>query len=79
MMRSVIPDANAEQAISVAVRIASSRVVPEAVRQSVRPLNVMQILPVTWFRPRLDHTISASAAATTTIVATTTPVRLPII
>ena len=49
-MPSVLVVANKAQATSVAVRCASSRVTPEAVRQRVLPLNSMQTSQLTTFR-----------------------------
>ena len=53
-MLSVIPAEIVAQAVSVAVRTASSWVVPEAVAQLVRPLNSMQTSQVN-FRSPMDE------------------------
>lgn len=47
-MLSVMPPEIGAQAVSVAVRCASSRVTPEAVAQFVAPLKLMQTSQVNW-------------------------------
>ena len=64
-MLSVMPAEMVAQAVSVAVRTASSSLVPEAVAQFVRPWNSMHTSHVNWRSPREEYTIRANTAAMT--------------
>lgn len=64
-MLSVMPAEMVAQAVSVAVRTASSSLVPEAVAQLERPWNSMHTSHVNWRSPREEYTIKASSAAMT--------------
>ena len=56
-------------AVSVAVRTASSWVVPDAVAQFVRPLNSMQTSQVNWLRPMVENTKAPTTRAMNAIAA----------
>jgi len=64
-MLSVMPAEMVAQAVSVAVRTASSLLVPEAVAQFVRPWNSMHTSHVNWRSPREEYTIRATSAPMT--------------
>ncbi len=61
-MLSVIPPEIGAQAVSVAVRCASSAVVPDALAQFVLPLYVMQTSQLYCASPRVEYTTSAITA-----------------
>ena len=64
-MLSVMPADMVAQAVSVAVRTASSLVVPEAVAQFERPWNSMHTSHVNWRSSIEEYTSTASSAAMT--------------
>ncbi len=70
-MLSVIPAEIVAQAVSVAVRTASSSVVPDAVAQFDRPWNCMQTSQVNWRNPIDEYTITARTTPMNTIAAKT--------
>ena len=68
-MLSVMPAEIVAHAVSVAVRTASSWVVPDAVAQFVRPLYSMQTSHVNWLRPKVEYTRAPITRARKTIAA----------
>lgn len=68
-MLSVMPAEIVAHAVSVAVRTASSWVVPDAVAQFVRPLNSMQTSQVNWLRPMVQYTSAPTTRAMKAIAA----------
>ena len=70
-MLSVMPADIVAQAVSVAVRTASSSLVPEAVAQLVRPWNSMHTSQVNWRSPIDEYMITPNTAAMNRIAAIT--------
>lgn len=69
-MPSVLVEANKAQATSVAVRWASSRVAPEAVRQRILPLNSMQTSQLKTFKLIVENRRYPTKANVPTIAKT---------
>ncbi len=70
-MLSVMPAEMVAQAVSVAVRTASSSVVPEAVAQFLRPWKSMQTSQVNCRSPIEKYTTATRTAATNSTAAKT--------